>query len=119
MSKREGKGRVSLRVKLWVEVEGRKGALSDAGADLLEQIEVCGSLSEAARKLGFAYRRAWLLVNAMNDAWGDKIVVTATGGKQGGGARVTDRGKALLRSYRDLQLRLEHLLDTASADFRD
>jgi hypothetical protein len=45
-----------LRGKIWVDI-GRESALTEAGADLLEQIKICGSLSEAARRLGFAYRR--------------------------------------------------------------
>ena len=59
--------------------------LRQPGADLLEQIEACGSLSEAARRLHFAYRRAWLLLDAMNRAWPKPVVITATGGQRGGG----------------------------------
>ena len=85
--------------------------MSEAGADLLEQIVISGSLSEAARRLGFSYRRAWMLVDAMNKRWGSPIVTTATGGKRGGGTKITERGQIVLRSFRELQLRLEHLLD--------
>lgn len=100
---------VELRGKVWVE-RGGKLALTDAGADLLEQIEACGSLSEAARRLGFAYRRAWLLVDTMNKGWSGKLVTKATGGTRGGGTELTELGKRVLRSYRDLQVRLEQFL---------
>ena len=87
------RGAVRLRARVWVEIEGKAGAaLSDAGADLLEQIEVCGSLSEAARRLRYAYRRAWLLVDGMNRAWEEPVVKAATGGKRGGGAQLTEFG---------------------------
>jgi molybdate transport system regulatory protein len=108
--------RLVVRGKLWVEVGG-KSALTDAGADLLEQIEACGSLSEAARRLHFAYRRAWLLVDAMNAAWPQPLVTTATGGRKGGGTRITDHGRYVLQTYRDLQIQLEHLLDVAGNSF--
>ena len=85
--------------------------------DLLEQIEACGSLSEAARRLRFAYRRAWLLVDAMNKGWAQPLVITATGGKKGGGTQITDYGRHVLRTYRDVQLQLEHLLDTTGNPF--
>src|SRR6478672_7596663 len=101
-----------LRGRVWVEADG-KAALTEAGADLLEQIEAWGSLSEAARKLRFSYRRAWMLLDAMNRRWPEPLVVTATGGRQGGGAKLTDFGRHVLHAYRDLQLQLEHLLDTA------
>ena len=105
-----------LRGRVWVEA-GDGVAMSDAGADLLEQIAVCGSLSEAARRLGFSYRRAWMLVDGMNRRWRAPLVVTAVGGERGGGTRVTEFGTAVLRGYRDLQLQLEHLLDRATGPF--
>jgi molybdate transport system regulatory protein len=105
----------SLRGQVWVEAGGI--AMSDAGADLLEQIAVCGSLSEAARRLRFSYRRAWMLVDGMNRRWESPLVITATGGERGGGTRVTPYGTIVLRSYRDLQLQLEHLLDRATRSF--
>ncbi len=108
--------RSELRGRIWVERGGRV-ALTDAGADLLEQVEACGSLSEAARRLGFAYRRAWMLVDGMNRRWSGKLVVKATGGKNGGGTVVTELGKRVLRSYRDLQVRLEHFLGEGTDAF--
>src|SRR3954467_15849907 len=101
----------TLRGRIWVEVGGA-AALTEAGADLLEQIEACGSLSEAARRLRFAYRRAWMLVDTMNRAWPKPIVATATGGKRGGGAKLTEHGRHILRAYRDLQIQMETLLDS-------
>jgi molybdate transport system regulatory protein len=109
--------RPTLRGRIWIEIDDER-ALTDAGADLLEQIEACGSLSEAARRLRFAYRRAWLLLDAMNRLWPQKVCITATGGKRGGGAQLTEFGKNLLHNYRDLQLQLEHLLDTGAGQFQ-
>ena len=105
-----------LRARVWVEI-GPAKAITDAGADLLEQIEACGSLSGAARRLRFAYRRAWMLIDAMNRAWPSPLVRTATGGKHGGGARLTDLGRHVLKTYRGLQLQLEHFLDSAGDPF--
>ena len=105
-----------LRGKIWVDI-GRESALIDAGADLLEQIEICGSLSEAARRLGFAYRRAWMLLDKMNRTWNEPLVITATGGKRGGGAKLTPLGRHVLGVYRDLQLQLEHFLDEQGNPF--
>jgi molybdate transport system regulatory protein len=105
-----------LRGRLWVEISG-SAALTEAGADLLEQIAACGSLSEAARRLRFSYRRAWMLIDAMNRYWPRPLVKTATGGKRGGGTRLTDLGREILSSYRDLQIQLEHLVDQAGPGF--
>ena len=106
----------ALKARVWVETGGRP-ALTDDGADLLDQIDACGSLSEAARRLHFSYRRAWMLVDAMNHRWPTPVVETATGGVRGGGAQLTEVGRHVLRTFRDLQLRLEHLLDEAGDPF--
>lgn len=106
-----------LRGRVWVEADGH-AAMTEPGADLLEQISVCGSLSEAARRLRFSYRRAWMLLDAMNRRWSKPLVTTATGGRHGGGAKVTELGHHVLRTYRDLQLQLEHLLDGAGDPFK-
>jgi molybdate transport system regulatory protein len=118
-AKRGGKragGKMRLRARVWVESE-KGSVLTEAGADLLEQIEVCGSLSEAARRLRFAYRRAWLLVDAMNTGWAEPLVTTAAGGKRGGGTVVTEYGRGVLAAYRDVQLQVEHTLDQARGTF--
>ena len=108
---------IRLRGRLWIEIE-RTAAFTEAGADLLEQIQVCGSLSEAARRLRYSYRRAWMLIDAMNRNWPQPLVTTATGGKRGGGTRVTEFGRQVLSAYRDLQVQLEHLLDQGSSVIR-
>jgi molybdate transport system regulatory protein len=106
-----------LRARVWIELSGSP-ALTDAGADLLEQIEATGSLSQAARTLHYSYRRAWLLLDAMNRRWPKPLVTTSTGGPHGGGAALTDLGRSALHAYRDLQVQLQHTLDQATPMFR-
>ena len=107
----------TLHGRLWIQ-SGTAAAFTESGADLLEQIAACGSLSEAARRLRFSYRRAWLLVDAMNKHWPEPLVSSAVGGTNGGGTQVTELGRQVLVAYRDLQFQLEHLLDQASEPFR-
>lgn len=116
-SKSRGRPAPVLRGKVWVEVDG-KAAMTEAGADLLEQMLACGSLSEAARRLRFAYRRAWLLVDGMNALWPEPLVTKETGGKDGGGTRVTPYGQQILAAYRDAQIRVEHVLGEDPEPFR-
>lgn len=105
-----------VRAQVWIERRG-KTALTEAGADLLEQIGATGSLSEAARTLRYSYRRAWMLLDAMNRRWDRPLVITAIGGKRGGGARLTEYGQRVLRSFRDLQLHLEAAIDREVSGF--
>jgi len=70
---------------------------------LLESIRDSGSLSQGARNIGMSYRRAWLLVENLNQSFRDPVTVASTGGKDGGGMLVTEFGDALIKSYRELE----------------
>lgn len=72
-------------------------------ADLLEAIARTGSISSAARDLGMSYRRAWLLVDELGKLFKRPIVTTAAGGSHGGGAELTDFGRALIAAYRRIE----------------
>lgn len=72
-------------------------------AELLEHIAETGSISAAARRMDMSYRRAWLLVDTMNQCFKSPVVETATGGKGGGGARISDFGREVLRRYREME----------------
>src|SRR2546422_9085230 len=75
-------------------------AIGPGRADLLGAIARTGSISAAAREMKMSYRRAWLLVEAMNSAFRRPLVETLTGGEGGGGARVTKLGEEGLRRDR-------------------
>ena len=78
-------------------------AMGPGKADLLRAIQETGSISAAARKMDMSYRRAWLLVDTMNQAFKSPVVVTLTGGKAGGGAAVTELGLEVLARYSDME----------------
>jgi molybdenum ABC transporter molybdate-binding protein len=91
---------VGLRV--WVERQGR-AILGEGRLELLEWIDRCHSISAAARQMGMSYRHAWVLVQEVNAAAGQALVEAATGGKHGGGARLTELGKRSVELVRALQ----------------
>ncbi|MDP6786721.1 MAG: LysR family transcriptional regulator [Rhodospirillales bacterium] len=91
---------------------GAATSLGPGKADLLEAIVRSGSISAAARAMGMSYRRAWLLVDSMNRSFRQDLVVTATGGRGGGGSRVTPFGMDILVRYR----RTEATASAAVAD---
>ncbi len=74
---------------------------------LLEHIKSTGSISAAGRAMDMSYRRAWLLVSAMNSMFSHPVVDSQRGGKQGGGAVVTDFGEELLHRFRSMEKKLE------------
>jgi molybdate transport system regulatory protein len=70
---------------------------------LLEAIEREGSLSVAARSIDMSYRRAWNLLDDLNQSFAEPVVSTAVGGTQGGGARLTEYGRKLVKAFRALE----------------
>lgn len=77
--------------------------LGPGKADLLEGIHRTGSIAAAGRSMGMSYKRAWVLVEAMNAAFRDPLVESTRGGARGGGARLTETGEAVLAHYRTLE----------------
>ncbi|MFD1746245.1 winged helix-turn-helix domain-containing protein [Rhizobium helianthi] len=77
---------------------------------LLEQIAVTGSISAAGREMGMSYRRAWLLVDAINTMFAMPAVELQRGGKQGGGARLTPFGEELIARFRRMEQTLAESL---------
>jgi molybdate transport system regulatory protein len=82
---------------------GRRPAMGPGKAELVERIADTGSISAAARAMGMSYRRAWQLVEALNAACREPVVLTAVGGKRGGGAAVTPFGLRLVRLFRAME----------------
>ena len=94
-------------------------AMGPGKADLLDAIAESGSISAAARKLGMSYRRAWLLVDTMNASFKSPLVETLTGGAQGGGARVTELGRDVVRRYRVMEKKACASVAREMAQFSD
>ena len=70
---------------------------------LMEAIISCGSISSAAKTMGMSYRKAWKLVNEINNASKTKIILTNTGGKGAGGAKVSPDGISFIKAYRNIE----------------
>ena len=82
---------------------GKEIALGPGKINLLEAIEEKGSISAGAREIGMSYRRAWQMVNTINNCFKSPLVEGTKGGKGGGGAQVTAMGKQVIKLYRSME----------------
>jgi len=71
-------------------------------ARLLESIRETGSISAAARRVGMPYKKAWMLLDSLNQAFNEPIITAAPGGAGGGGATLTNFGVEVLERYQRL-----------------
>ena len=86
---------------------GRDASVGPGKIALLEEIERGGSLSQAARTLNMSYRRAWQLLESLNGSFAKAVVITAKGGRGGGGAILTPFGRELVRAYHGLDAQIQ------------
>lgn len=68
-------------------------------ARLLRGIEEKGSLRAAALSMEMAYTKALTIINNAETVLGFPLVIRITGGKSGGGSRLTEEGKEWLERY--------------------
>ena len=65
----------------------------------LKMIDELGSIQKAAEEMKMSYRHAWGFIRTIEKHSRAKFVETQVGGRDGGGARLTPKGKDFLRRY--------------------
>ena len=90
--------KVQVRSKVWLEVLGRP-VLGPGRREILRAVDEEGSISKAARRLKITFRKAWAQIKAMEEQLGLSILEKQTGGRGGGGARLTPEARDLLSKY--------------------
>jgi molybdate transport system regulatory protein len=93
-------------------------SLGPGKISLLEGIDRTGSLSAAARTLGMSYRRSWLLLHSTNEGFSQPVVELSVGGKDGGGAHLTEFGRRLIADYRAFEAAVDALATKTFAGVR-
>jgi molybdate transport system regulatory protein len=108
------------RLKVWIEREDGRVALSDWRVSLLEGVAAHGSLVAAARALGVPHRTAWQRIQEMESCLGVRLLVTTSGGPGGGGSRLSPAARDLIERYHSLRAGLDDLLlERFAGEFRD
>lgn len=86
-----------------VALDEKRHALGPGMMALLQSIKQNGSIRQAAAEMAMSYRKAWLLLKNMEATFGSAMVATSTGGKTGGGAKLTPLGIEVLARYRNIE----------------
>lgn len=92
-----------LHVALTVRLVKDEKCFGPGIEKLLTRIAEMGSLRAAAADMGMAYSKAWRILRTAEAELGFKLIDSTTGGRTGGGARLTDEGERLLREYREFE----------------
>lgn len=103
-------GAFAVRGRLWLD--GPEGTFLGHGrVVLMERIMEHGSITKAAKSMDMSYRHAWQLIQSMNRQAPEPFVVTATGGRGGGGTLVTGAGQRAIRMFWKFRKELDAFLN--------
>ena len=107
---RNSHNEMQIRSKLWIDIDGEP-VFGRGRMLLLKAIGSTGSINHAAQTVKISYRRAWSYIKAMEERLGIKLVERRTGGKDGGGALLTDEARAFLDKYEQLDAGIREMVD--------
>jgi molybdate transport system regulatory protein len=79
------------------------GRVGHGKIDLLDQIQLTGSVAKAARALGMSYPRALALLEQIDATLGCASTIRSAGGAGGGGAALTPAGREIVARYRAIE----------------
>lgn len=88
---------LKLTIRLYADEDER--CFGPGIATLLHRVEAHHSLRSAAASMGMAYSKAWRIVRTAERIFGCKLLDSAIGGKNGGGAVLTEEAVRLLDAY--------------------
>lgn len=101
---------LDIRSKIWLEVDGEP-VFGRGRRFLLEAIDSHGSINKAAQEVEISFRKAWCHIKAMEERLGVQLVERQTGGKNGGGAVLTEDARKFLAKYEALEKGIQELVD--------
>jgi len=99
-----------IKSRIWIEVGGNM-LLGEGRVSLLKAIDKEGSLSKAAKSLRMSYKKAWDLIDAVNNHAKEPVVIKSIGGKGGGGAILTAHGKHMVSTFESINKNCWQFLD--------
>ena len=86
---------------IWIKKENQN-FIGRGRVELLQNIQIHGSISKAAKAMKMSYKAAWDSVDIMNKLANKPLVTKITGGKGGGGTVITSHAKELIQAYEEI-----------------
>lgn len=96
-----------MRPQVKVRLVNKKPFFGPGVVTLLKQIESLGSVKEACEKTSISYSKGWKMIRSAEEELGYEIVGRRPGGKNGGAAFLTDKGKRLLELFVEYEKQVE------------
>ncbi|MBL1181432.1 MAG: LysR family transcriptional regulator [Bacteroidetes bacterium] len=107
----------TIRTRIWID-EKEGPFLGIGRVVLLEKIQQTGSITRAAKEIKMSYRQAWQLVEDMNQRAEQPLVEKILGGKNGGGAILTNTGEKAIKTFYALEQKVKKFVATESKELK-
>jgi molybdate transport system regulatory protein len=91
----------------------RSEQVPNVGRDRIRLLQVVareGSITAGAKAVGLSYKAAWDALDAMANLFGRPLLETRTGGRAGGGARLTPTGIRVIEAFGRLEAEMTRIL---------
>jgi molybdate transport system regulatory protein len=99
--------------RFWLTKE-KQSFLGSGRVELLEWIDKTGSINAAAKAMKMSYKAAWERINGMNALADEPLIERTTGGKGGGGTKLTPYAHTLIATYYRLNELHQQFIDRFS-----
>lgn len=98
--------KVCLHPKVTLQLFTDEKSFGPGVALLLEKIKEKSSIRKAAFDIGMSYSKAWTIIRRAENNLGIELLVSKTGGTDGGGATLTEDGERMLKAFRECEKEL-------------
>jgi len=103
---------------IWIKKDNR-GSIGRGRVELLQNIQIHGSISKAAKVMKMSYKAAWDSVDIMNKLSTKPLVTKVTGGKGGGGTVITAHAKEIIHAFEEVSSLYRNYFETLSNSFNE
>ena len=103
---------------IWIKKDDR-AFIGRGRVELLQNIQIHGSISKAAKAMKMSYKAAWDSVDIMNKLSNKPLVTKVIGGKGGGGTVITSHAKELIQAYSEISILHKNYFSTLENSFNE
>jgi molybdate transport system regulatory protein len=104
------KTKFEVNGSLWMECD-QQSFFGPGPVALLKNIDETGSINKAAMKMKMSYKKALDLIHTLNNQTTKPVVLTKSGGDNGGGTIITVEAKQLINYHIAMRKRFKLFLE--------
>ena len=91
-----------IKVKVWIEDDNKNLIFGSGKTKILEYIDLTGSISKTAQKVGMNYKKTWSHIKILENYIEDDLVKTQKGRGENSGSKLTPKARELIELYKTL-----------------